>query len=119
MKFWEGNKVTGEFEMSEREVARTFVTHMRRARRRLASAADYTRAPDQEQIDKLDNWPLERTLRDWMTRTDGLNASWEDEASFGEILDLVTHCRCDQPVKITSGIMTREHFRVDHRERTA
>jgi hypothetical protein len=32
---------------------------------------------------------LERQLRDWMTRPDGLNASWADEsdAGFGAIYD--------------------------------
>lgn len=81
MKFYEGNKKSGEFELPDSEVAGLFITAMKRA------GNNRLYPPSADQLAKLNNWPLERTLRDWLTRIDGFNASWDDEAGFERILD--------------------------------
>ena len=89
MKFWEGNKLSGEFEMTESDVAKIFRSAIRAARRRVASPAAQSAQSDLDFLAKVENWPYDRTLRDWMTSPAGLNASWEDEKGYERILNIV------------------------------
>lgn len=72
MKFWKANRLDGEFDADPAEIAARF------AEWRKEQPAHYRHG-----------MRLERQLRDWMTRPDGLNSSWEDEsdAGFGAVFD--------------------------------
>lgn len=86
MQFWEGNKIDGAFEMPVDDVARIFVTAMHNCQRPgcLMVSAWH---------EKLESWPLERVLRDWLTSPAGFNSSWTAETgpdSFEALQVMVT-----------------------------
>lgn len=72
MKFWKGNRLDAEFDADPAEVAARFTAWRR------SQPAHYR-----------DGMRLERQLRDWMTRPDGLDAVWADESDqgFGAVFD--------------------------------
>lgn len=95
MKFWINNEIAREFSWPVDAVADAFCSAMLGQSMRNAGSTNWT--------EKLENWPLERTLRDWLTSPDGFNASWEAEDgpdSFEELIDAVRDqlrprkCKC-------------------------
>jgi hypothetical protein len=69
MKFWKDNKADAETDWPVQAVADAFCTAM--------THGDWP--------SKLANWPLDRTLRDWLTDPDGFSATWTDENGFAEL----------------------------------
>lgn len=73
MQLWKANRLDGEFTAEPAEIAAQF------AEWRKEQPAHYRHG-----------MRLERQLRDWMTRQDGLNSSWTDESDatgFGAIFN--------------------------------
>jgi len=69
MKFWKGNRADAEFDWPVQAVADAF-------------CAQYT----------PEDYPLERSLRYWLTSRDGFNSVWEAEEgpdSFDELFEIV------------------------------
>jgi hypothetical protein len=76
MRFWKGNKIDGEFEADIVEVAEQFV------------AAVFT-SPSSKLLLKFHNWPLDRTLRDWLTDPVGFNSTWDDHHAYDDLIEAV------------------------------
>lgn len=75
MKFWRGNKIDAEYELSVEEVARKFLN------------SKYSTAnPQHDEI--IEFLPLERRLRNFMTAPDGLNSTWDNEDDFDQVWDI-------------------------------
>lgn len=85
MKFWKGNRVDGEFEMPVEEVAERFF------------------AAGAHQTEKAAAWPLDRTLRDWLTSKDGLDAVWDDERAYAELFGYIHAHRAGLVKKPVTG----------------
>lgn len=73
MKFWKGNKISGEFDWPVQAVADAFCAAMARG----------------DWPVRLAEWPLDRTLRNWLTDPAEFDASWTDEAGFSELHAIV------------------------------
>jgi len=72
MKFWKNNRLDGEFDLPEAEVARLFAK---------SPWADHP-------------WPLDRRLRAFLTDPGGpVSAVWEDQAAYEEVRRLIQACR--------------------------
>ncbi len=71
MKFWKGNRLDGEFDRDISDVA-----------------AQFWVSPYGGSHLRGSTWPLERSLRAFLTDQQEFNAVWEDEAEFGRLLDL-------------------------------
>ena len=67
MTFWRGNRLDAELTRDIQAVAIEFWT-----------GGGYSR-----------DWPLERSLRNFLTDPEGFDASWGDEAAFSRLLDEV------------------------------
>lgn len=78
MKFWKENKMSGEFDMPAKEVARQFIAWM-------MEQPGMTRQELREHSDLL-AMGLERLLRWWLTSHEHFNSVWEAESStqFGD-----------------------------------
>lgn len=72
MQFWRGNKIDQPFEMTPEEVADAFYRAL---------------VPDADMRLKWFNWARSRVVSDWMTRPDGLNATWTDDSCLDQVLD--------------------------------
>lgn len=82
MTFWRGNRLDAEFTRDIQAVAIEFW-----------ASGGYSQ-----------DWPLERSLRNFLTDPEGFNASWDDETAFGRLLDEV---RSLWPETATSAIDSR------------
>jgi hypothetical protein len=74
MKFWQGNRIDGEFDMPVSEVAAQFAEWF----------------SSQPQADRMAAIPMERHLRYWLTSSEHFNSVWEAEQgdeSFAGLLD--------------------------------
>jgi hypothetical protein len=73
MKMWKDNKITGEWELADEEIARRFLA---------SEFGNASRYP----------WPLERALSAFITAGEpiGLSSVWEDRAAFDRITDLIS-----------------------------
>jgi hypothetical protein len=66
MQFWKGNRIDGEFTAEPADVA-----------------AQFTEWWQSQSGDYRNGMLLERALRDWLTRQNGLSATWTDESPQG------------------------------------
>jgi hypothetical protein len=74
LRFWKGNRIDGEFETDVQEVAEQFVEAI---------------ATDEDLKLKAESWPLDRTLRDWLTSPQGLNSTWDDNDAYDDLIEAV------------------------------
>jgi hypothetical protein len=79
MKFWKDNQIAGEFELTIAEVADQFLAWFDKQ-----EGADELRK-DSPLLDR----GLDRLIRWWLTGKDGLSSTWEDDAAYNKVYDLV------------------------------
>lgn len=71
MRFWKGNKLAAEFSWPTGAVCYAFMRQY---------------GPES---DTAMYWPVERQLRNFLTGPAGFNSTWDDEATFTELLEEV------------------------------
>lgn len=67
MRLWRNNRIDGEYEMAETDIAAAYFD------------SEYATIP----------WPLDRKVRAFMTATDGLSSVWLDEGSYERVIDAI------------------------------
>jgi hypothetical protein len=87
MKFWRGNRVDAEFDRPIDQVA-----------------VQFWNSPEGSSQLCGSTWPLERSLRAFLTDPQGFNAVWDDEDEFGRLFERV---RTAWPKAITAEINTK------------
>lgn len=87
MRVYFANKTSQEVEFDPGWIAGKFVDAMCAASYRVVTQGITASEEDENWVAKLAAWPLERTLRNWLTSPHGLHVSWlpEDEDEFGQI----------------------------------
>ena len=80
MEFWRNNQIDQRVELSPHAVATAFCASM------AAAVALHNEVGENPWSLKLMHWPLERTLRDWLSNPEIFNAVWDDEDGFQLIL---------------------------------
>jgi hypothetical protein len=93
MKFWRCNRLDAEFEANIQEVAEEFVAAV---------------ANNEDLKLKLDSWPLDRSLRDWLTSPGGFNSTWDDNEAYDDLIEAVRvqfrlHEEAMDPAPILTG----------------